>query len=62
MPGLLYEKRDGVAYITFNRPDVRNAWDAEVMVRVAEAWLDFAAVESLRVASPSPGRPKDAFW
>ena len=50
MPGLLFEKRDGIAYVTFNRPDVRNAWDAEVMVRLAEAWLDFAADDSLRAA------------
>ena len=25
MPDLLYEKRDGVAIITFNRPEQRNA-------------------------------------
>lgn len=50
MPDLLYEKRDGVAYITFNRPEVRNAWSPEAMVRLADAWRDFAEDESLRVA------------
>ncbi len=49
-PGLLYEKRDGIAYITFNRPEVRNAMNSEVMVRLAEAWLDFEADDAARVA------------
>ena len=49
-PGLLYEKRDGVAYLTFNRPDVHNAWNPEVMVRLAEAWKSFAEDDDLRVA------------
>jgi len=50
MPALLYEKRDGIAYITFNRPEVRNAWDPEVMIRLGEAWQDFDQDEALRVA------------
>ncbi|MDR7551333.1 MAG: enoyl-CoA hydratase-related protein [Armatimonadota bacterium] len=50
MPALLYEKSDGVARITLNRPEVHNAMDAEVMVRLAEAWQDFAADDRLRVA------------
>ncbi len=50
MSVLLYEKRDGVAYITLNRPDVRNAMDAEAMLRMAEAWQDFDNDDSLRVA------------
>ena len=37
MPPLLYEKRDGIAYVTFNRPERRNAWDAETMCRLADA-------------------------
>ncbi len=50
MPPLLYEKRDGIAYITFNRPEVRNAWSPEVMVRLSDAWRDFDEDDSLRVA------------
>lgn len=50
MPALLYEKKGQVAYITLNRPDVHNALDAEVVVRLAEAWKEFAADDSLRVA------------
>jgi enoyl-CoA hydratase len=47
---LLYEKRDGVAYLTFNRPEVRNALTPEMMCRLADAWEDFARDDSLRVA------------
>jgi enoyl-CoA hydratase len=50
MPSLLYEKRDGIAYVTFNRPERRNAWDAETMCRLADAWTDFDQDGSLRVA------------
>ena len=47
---LLYEKVDGVAHVTFNRPAVRNAMDPEVVVRLADAWEDFAADSDMRVA------------
>jgi enoyl-CoA hydratase/carnithine racemase len=50
MPPLIYEKRDGVAYVTFNRPDRHNAIDPETLVRLAEAWLDFEADDDARVA------------
>ena len=50
MPHLLYEKRDGIAYLTFNRPEVHNALSPEMMVRLADAWQDFADDDSLRVA------------
>lgn len=49
-PVLLYEKRDGIAYITFNRPQVRNAMSPEVFCRLADAWQDYAEDDSLRVA------------
>lgn len=49
-PALLYEKRDGIAYLTFNRPNVRNALSPEVFCRLADAWQDYAADDSLRVA------------
>jgi enoyl-CoA hydratase/carnithine racemase len=50
MPPLIYEKRDGVAYVTFNRPDRHNAIDPETLVRLAEAWLDFEVDDDARVA------------
>src|SRR5712692_937090 len=49
-PALLYEKREGIAYVTFNRPQVRNAMSPEVFCRLADAWQDYAADDSLRVA------------
>lgn len=50
MPALLYEKRGAIAHVTLNRPEVHNALDSEVMVRLADAWQDFAADDALRVA------------
>jgi enoyl-CoA hydratase len=50
MPDLLYEKRDGIAILTLNRPDHRNAFSPEMMVLLAEAWVDFRDDASLRVA------------
>lgn len=47
---LLYEKRGHIAYLTFNRPRVRNAMNPEMVCRLADAWLDYAADDSLRVA------------
>lgn len=49
-PALLYEKRDGIAYLTFNRPERRNAFSPEVICRLADAWQDYAADDALRVA------------
>jgi enoyl-CoA hydratase len=49
-PPLLYEKRDGIAYITLNRPEARNALSPEMVCRLADAVQDYAADESLRAA------------
>ncbi len=50
MTDLIYEKRDGVAHITFNRPERRNALSPESIIRLAEAWIDYRDDDSLRVA------------
>lgn len=50
MPDLLYEKRDGIAVLTFNRPERRNALSPQLMVMLADAWKDFRDDDSLRVA------------
>lgn len=50
MPAVIYEKKGDVARVTLNRPEVHNAMDAEVIVRLAQAWQDFAADDSLWVA------------
>lgn len=49
MPAMLFEVRDDVAYLTFNRPEVHNAINPELMVQLAEAWKRVAADDSVRV-------------
>src|SRR5437773_11640616 len=39
-PAVLYEKRDGIATVTMNRPEVRNAINAEMLCGLADAWQD----------------------
>jgi enoyl-CoA hydratase len=39
-PAVLYEKEDGVAVVTMNRPEVMNAINAEMLCRLADAWQD----------------------
>jgi enoyl-CoA hydratase/carnithine racemase len=60
MPDLLYEKRDAVAVITLNRPEKRNAFSPEMLVRLADAWVDFRDDDALRVAVLT-GAGDDAF-
>jgi enoyl-CoA hydratase len=48
MPALLYEVRNHVAYITFNRPEVHNALNPEVMVRLADAWTRISSDDDVR--------------
>jgi len=50
MTALLYEKRGPIAVLTLNRPERRNAIDAEMACRLADAWLDYEADDSLRCA------------
>ena len=50
MPDLLYEKRDGVATITLNRPEQRNSFSPQPMVLLARAWKDFREDKAMRVA------------
>ncbi len=47
---VLYEKKGEVAYITLNRPEVKNAIDLEVHHRLREIWTDFRDDQALRVA------------
>ncbi|MBC8342315.1 MAG: enoyl-CoA hydratase/isomerase family protein [Proteobacteria bacterium] len=50
MPHLLYEKRDGIAILTLNRPEQRNAFSPQTMVLLARAWKDFREDGAMRVA------------
>lgn len=48
--GILYEKRDKVAYITINRPEARNALDFETSKALNDAWKDFRDDDNLWIA------------
>ena len=47
---VLYEKKGEIAYITLNRPEVKNAIDLEVHHRLREIWTDFRDDDAIRVA------------
>jgi len=47
---LIYEKKDGIAYITLNRPEAQNSFDPETVVEIVEAWKDYRDDDSLRCA------------
>lgn len=47
---VLYRTADEIAYITLNRPEVRNAIDRETEEALFQAWTDFREDDALRVA------------
>jgi enoyl-CoA hydratase len=49
-PAVLYTKQDGVAVVTMNRPEVRNAINTEMLCRLADAWQDVNDDPAVRVA------------
>src|SRR2546427_11943837 len=49
-PAALYEKKDGIAVLTRNRPAVRNALNAEMLCRMADAWQDIQDDAAVRAA------------
>ncbi|HZZ49248.1 MAG TPA: enoyl-CoA hydratase/isomerase family protein [Pseudonocardia sp.] len=50
MSKVLYDKRDEIAYITLNRPEKRNAIDAETDQLLFEAWTRFREDPEVRLA------------
>ena len=38
MPAVLFEKRNHIAYVTFNRPEVHNSFNPELLVRMGGFW------------------------
>jgi len=57
---LLYEKKDGIAYITFNRPKVLNALNRKTVEELQHALLDARADHCGARADPH-GRRREAF-
>ncbi|HZR70123.1 MAG TPA: crotonase/enoyl-CoA hydratase family protein [Burkholderiales bacterium] len=49
-PAVLYEKADGIAVVTMNRPEVHNAINTEMLCRLADAWQDINDDPAVRVA------------
>jgi enoyl-CoA hydratase len=49
-PAVLYEKTGHLAIVTMNRPEVRNALNAEMLCRLADAWQDINDDPQVRVA------------
>jgi enoyl-CoA hydratase len=48
-PHLIVEKRDGIAYVTMNRPEKRNAFSPEMLIRLCDAWEDIKNDPQTRV-------------
>ena len=48
MPHILTEQHDGIAVVTLNRPEKRNALSPEMVVRLAEFWREVANDHSVR--------------
>lgn len=47
---VLYEKRGPIAYVTLNRPEVKNAIDVDVHELLRDIWTDFRDDPHLRIA------------
>ncbi len=47
---LIYEKKDGIAYLTFNRPEARNALDPQTILDLISAWDDYREDKDMRCA------------
>lgn len=49
MSQVVVEQRNGIAIVTLNRPEKRNALSPEMIVRLAELWGEIAADHAVRV-------------
>ena len=47
---LLVERLGAVALVTFNRPEARNAWSLEMLVRMWDAWTEIDSNKDIRCA------------
>ena len=48
MPAVLVEKRNRLAYVTFNRPEVHNAFNPEMMIGLGEFWEEAEKDDEVR--------------
>jgi enoyl-CoA hydratase len=48
-PHVLFETRDGIAFVTLNYPEKHNALTPEMVIRLTDIWEEVAADESVRV-------------
>src|ERR1039457_4702616 len=60
MPALIFEKRNHVAYLTLNRPEVHNSLNPEMLVSLAAAWKEIDGDDAIR-ATIVTGAGKVAF-
>ena len=49
MSQILVEQQGGIAVVTLNRPEKRNALSPEMVVRLAEFWREVAADHAIRI-------------
>ncbi len=55
---LIVEKKDSVAVVTLNRPEVRNAFDDVLISNLTDVLLDLDKDEAVRAwCSRAPARP-----
>jgi len=47
---LTVEKKDGILYLTIDRPEARNALDPETVVQLIDAWTEYRDDDALRCA------------
>lgn len=57
-PGVRYDKRGAVGYVTIDRPHVLNAMDRRTHAELGEIWDDFEADDVLRVAVLTGAGPR----
>ena len=50
MAGILYEKRNRIAFITLNNPEKANVLNDQVMVELRDAWKEVWEDKDVRVA------------
>ena len=60
MPAVLFEKRNQIGYVTFNRPEVHNSFNPELLVRMSEIWDEAEKDDAVRAVIVT-GAGKAAF-